>query len=531
MATLLSIGSGNWTSSGTWGVVDSTSFLDSTASASSLTASAVNSASFIPGAITISGFAVRFRGRTLSPTATITGSIYNVTGAAVVAGTSVTINVSDLPACIDNTSLTGVGWTYFKFSSPVTLLAATSYAVRLSASASFQISVYRNATAGNWSRALVTTTTAAPAATDTIIVAGEYTAASTNATYTVTMDSTSSAVSYGTVYVGAKGKLSYGTSAATNYYLKMAGSLIVMAGGIFEMGTSGTPMPSDSTATLEITTTTASQYGIFIEGQWHAYGASKTSFANLAADMSAGATTSTTDVSTGWLSGDLILYPTTSTTYTQNEALTLNANASGTGLSHNASSFAHGGNAATYVQAEIANLTRNVKILATNVATPPFSLVRGYNSKAALSYVEFRNFGSTSTGTAALSVSTVSGASGGIDVSVDNCSFYRTAQTASTFAISLTADPGNNGGAPVQFAFTNNTVYNFGTSLLTMSPATATTTWTTAPYFANNLFCATASGQTAVAFTTVMYSFYNNRVCGAGAFGWYCSVTTALTAA
>jgi hypothetical protein len=363
MATLHSITSGDFTSATTWGVVDPTSLLDSRLSQTgNVTTTQTNtSVAFTPGAITIIGVSIQIVGRTSNVSGTVTMRLWNNTVGAVVK--DVTINYFDLPDT-GNASTPYIGWTYFKFDAPVTLLAGNQYAIRMFSSVSSVIQVYTNGTVNNYSRALITSTTAAPVATDVIIISGEHTTPGTFTPYTVTMNLTS-ATTYGQFYVGSLGTLTYGTASNTNYFLTLAGFLNVGAGGNFTIGTSIDPIPPTSTATLQLTCTTALQFQILVYGTMTTYGATKSITTKLAADVIVGAITSTTSDTTGWSNGDIIAVPSTTRTSTQHETKTLNANASGTSLTHNAYTFAHGGNATTKVQADVVNLTRNVIIRST----------------------------------------------------------------------------------------------------------------------------------------------------------------------
>ena len=229
MAVRLSRTSGSWTSAGTWGLVDSTSYNNNESTATALTTSYQASSGSTTGAITVDGVAVKLSVRT-GTTGTI--SIRLATGGVLVSGTEVTINVADLPVAA-TADLNG-GWQFFKFSSPVTLSAATSYTVDAKTSNASQVSL-RSASGSNWARALVTTTTGAPAAGDDLIICGEYLSAGSSNSFTVTMDETAS-TDYGAastslvtpaIAICNKGTLSYGTTAATNYNLKVSGHVIV----------------------------------------------------------------------------------------------------------------------------------------------------------------------------------------------------------------------------------------------------------------------------------------------------------------
>ena len=391
MAILHSISNGNFTSSSTWGVIDATSYLDSRAASTTLTTSAVASSTFIPGAITISGVSIQVLGRIAIPlTSTITLQLFNSTSSTVI--TSVTINVSDLPNT-GNQATPYAGWTYFKFSSNQTLVAGNSYSIRLLTSSGSLVSVYRDATANNWSRALVTTTNAAPAASDILITGGSYTSAGVSVTSTVTMDSTSLATQYGNIYVGSNGIFNYGVAASTNYALKLGGDLWIGRGGTFTIGTAAIPIPATSTAVLEINCASALQFQIYNFGTIETkYATTVLHRALLNADIAIGATTMTTDVSTGWKQNDVIVIPSTTRTPTQHERVTLSINASGTTLTHNATSFAHDGNAAIYIQADLANLTRSIKIRSTT-GTFKTRFVQGLNGVTTFFDVEFFEMG------------------------------------------------------------------------------------------------------------------------------------------
>lgn len=171
MATLVSIQNGNFLDASTWDVVNAASFLDSTATPATVTTTPTNGTAFTPGAITISGILLQINDRASVASGTFTVSLFNTTAGTLVAGTTVTVNVSDLPIVATRVGARGLGWANFKFAADITLLAATNYAVRLSTSVASQIIMFTAGTT-NWSRGLVTTTNAAPAATDVLIVCG-----------------------------------------------------------------------------------------------------------------------------------------------------------------------------------------------------------------------------------------------------------------------------------------------------------------------------------------------------------------------
>ena len=385
MAQLLSIATGNASAAGTWGLVDATSFVSSTETAVVLTTSRVGVTTFTPGAITVAGIAVKLAVRT-GTTGTITVDLDQ--GGSLVAGTDVTINVSDLPVAA-TADLNG-GWHYFQFASPVTLLAATAYAVKCKTSSSSQVSLF--ATSGsNWSRCLVTTTTQAPVAGDDMIICGKYTGAGASTSYTVTWNITAT-TDFGStptasnsllapgICVCNKGTLSVGTTAATNYNMKMSNSIIVYTGGTLNFGTTGTPMPRDSTFTLQFDCGANVDYGLTIRnlGTFNAQGLSRTSGKNiyyclLNTDEAVNQTTLGVDTDTGWLDNDVIAVASTTRTYSQTESGALNGNAGASSLTVDGFAgvagglaFAHSGTSPT--QAEVILLTRNVEIKGASAA-------------------------------------------------------------------------------------------------------------------------------------------------------------------
>lgn len=371
MAILHSIQSGNFTDSSTWGLVDPTSALISTVSSVGLTPTYVQSASFIPGAINVQGVSIYINSTAVSASlitaGTVTIQLYNVTTSSITS--TVTLNASDLPNSGGVSSGLNSGWTFFKFTIPVTLVAGNSYAIRALSTSNALISIWRDATTNNISRALVTTTTQAPASTDTLIISGEHTGVGVNSIYEVMMNSVSNTTSYGTLFVSCRGTLNYGTSPYTTYKLKIAGDLYVTSLGVLQIGSDTTPMPDTSTASLEISCASLGQYTIYVYGgTFTTYGASMPNFrAKLNADVAIGNTTSTTDIETGWKSGYKILVPSTTTTASQYETITLTADAVGTTLTHTPYVYAHGGNANTMVQADIGNITnRNITIFSTS---------------------------------------------------------------------------------------------------------------------------------------------------------------------
>lgn len=390
MATLVSKANGDFTDSASWANVDSTSLQISETSNTSIPTSPASSPTFTPGAVTVDGIALKIATRGVSASGTFTAELTQ--GGTPVTGTTVTVNVVDIPVC--STSQNNGGWIFFKFASPVLLAAATAYAVRVSASIGGQISLYRSSTSNDWARILRLTDTATPAAGDIMYIVGEHTGAGARTDLTIVMDNTAT-TDFGSIHVSQGGILSFETSSATDYYLKMSGVSNIFANGILNVGTSGSPIPGDSTAVIEFDPASDGQYGLNIKSGavLNMYGTSKTVAAYLDADASVAATSITSDISTGWKSGDVIGIASTTRTPGDCETVTLSGDASGTTISVGALANAHSGSTGT--EAELINLTRNIMFRS---ATSTFGTYLNFQGDAAvhIEYVAFQYLGDAS---------------------------------------------------------------------------------------------------------------------------------------
>jgi hypothetical protein len=377
MAALVCGATGNFTAAGTWFLVDHNLLSTSTAS-TALTTGNLDSATFVPTANAINGIVVRLASRAAgSPTNTITIILRNsTTGTDVL---TITANVSDLPAASSGGDSEG-GWHYFKASGTHTPNGTDSYVVRATlSSTSTAVSLATNGTANNWQRLIVRTTTQAPAAGDDMFMAQTLDGSTNPATVTartVTMESTT-ATDYGSavastyqpaISVSKACTFTYGTTAATNYVLRISGLLAIYSAGIFRIGNTGAEIPRDSTAVLEFDNASDGQFGLrCLNGSTVSiHGLSRTSGKDvwmclLTADEAAASTTIDVDTDTGWLNGDEVLFPSTTRTITQMETKTLNANAGATSFTLGAGlTNAHSGTG-DYV-CEVWNLTRNVEV-------------------------------------------------------------------------------------------------------------------------------------------------------------------------
>ncbi len=420
MANLISDATGNWSSSSTWGVAEAaTGAAQVTRSASTTTTTSYvySSAFTVTNLAVIDGVLVHVKRSTTTGTFSVALSDDN----GVTATREVTINANDLGA--------EQSWVFFKFGSPLTGDGGTDYKVGIKGSSAGNVTVYRDATAGNWARLLRTTTTGAPAANDNIYVVGEWTAAATGTDFTVTMDSTT-ATDYGTLDIGDRGILTWGTTAATNYVLQLSGDLNIWDGGTYNQGTVATPMPRDSTATLQFDCTSDGQFGLIVNnaGTCVLQGLSRTSGKNvdrckLNTDEAAASTSLGVDTDTGWLDNDRIAIAATTRTATECETGLLNGNAGASTLTVGGFGGAGGGLASAKKgtdnrQAEIILLTRNVVV--TSVSTTNMSYVNaaaGGNLDA--DWCEFRYLGENATNKRGVELATTTGV-----VTMDFCSIW-----------------------------------------------------------------------------------------------------------
>jgi hypothetical protein len=411
---------GNLTDDTTWQLIDTTSYLDSEAGNTALTTSYVTSSAFTPGAITCDGIAVKVALRATSPTTqTFSVALYNSTDSALVAGTEVTIKVSNVPTCVSATT-NEAGWVFFKWSSPVLLTAGKAYKVEAKTSAGSMINLFRDGTAGNWSRYLRTTISQSPVAGDVMHIQREYTGSDTGTSYIITMNQTAN-TDYGVgtdgvvaMTIGNGCHLTYGTSAATNYYLKLSGNLIVYNGGYLDVGTTGTAIPRDSTAVLEFDPVADGGMGLLVQsgGFLNMQGLSRTSGKNIVSaklntDEAIGQTVLGVDTDTGWLNGDEIGIASTTRTYWQCEKRTLSGNANASDITVSASlTYAHSGTSPT--QAEVINITRNVKFRSATSTLMTYMYLKA-TSVTDIDWTEIYYVGHTTAGTYGITVETTTG--------------------------------------------------------------------------------------------------------------------------
>jgi hypothetical protein len=410
--TYISKATGNFTVAGTWAPISAVAAaeLDSETGSTASTTSFVYSVVFTPGAVTADGIAVKVAARTASPTGTMTIELYNNTLAAPV--TEVVINASDVDA-------SGLGWYFFKFGSSQLLIVANDYKIGLKTSVTATVSLYRDGTAGNWSRMLrLTSAASAPASADKLMLMGEWTAAGALTSFTVTMDNTAT-TSFGPTVSGGppqgmtvnKGAtFTWGVTASTAYYLKWKGIMGIYGGATVNVGTSGTPMPSSSSAVLEMDSVANVDTGIRVEAgaTFNAYGATKTVvWTYLNTDEAAAATVIGVVSTAGWAVSDELAFAPTTRTYTEGEKKTILTVDSGVQITLTAGlTNAHSGTSPT--QAEVGNLTRNVKVRGISVTLQGY-VWNGPTAIVTMRYVELYQLGSVTANKRGIDVQVTTG--------------------------------------------------------------------------------------------------------------------------
>lgn len=439
MATLINSGNGDWNANTTWLVAEAGSGAiqnDQTASTNTTTSYVASAAFTCTNADVLVG--VLMHCKRVNTTGTVTIGLSDDNGVSYTR--EVTVNASDLPA--------SQTWVLFKFASTLTADGGSDYKVAIKGSSAGNATFYRNSTAGNWAHILPTNANpaGAPAAADIIYIAGDWTAAATGSSYTVTMNAVAaSIVDHGTLDIGQNGTLSYGTSASTAYYLRCSGNITVWAGGTLSIGTTGTPIPSTSTAILNLDCGSNVQYGLIVKdgGTFNAQGASMAYvWTYLASDEAANSTELTTADSTGWANNDEIAIASTTRTSSECEKGALNGAASGTTLTVDGFAGAGGGLAAAHsgtapTRAEIINLTRNVQLFGASATFQAYILVNN-TAVCDWDYAEFFWMGSATANKRGIDVLTTTGT-----FSANKCSAHDFA-VANSYGFSLVgANPDN----------------------------------------------------------------------------------------
>lgn len=417
MAVRIAAANGDWDTAATWKTVDATSLLDNQIASTALTTSYVESATFTPGAITVDGVAVKVAARASSPSGTI--SVRIAQGGGLVAGTEVTINASDVESRDGEQ-----GWYLFKFSAPVTLLAATLYTVSAKCSVNSDVTLYRNGTAGNWARMLRTTSTGVPASGDSLHILGEWTAAATKTDRTVTLSQDNSgSIQYGNntsittsnpagFTIGKGGAWVFDPAAST--WASFKTTLIIWVGGTVTM----TPVAATGYAGYDHVCASNGQFGTICYGTLTATGNPPTAGKNviqakLTSNLAVAGTTVNLDRDTGWLNGMLAAIAPTNRTYGEFEGLTLSGNAGASSFTSSAgATYAHAGAASGPLYGEV--VLQSFQCWVANGGVGGFGayLQVGAAATVALTWIGLFQMGSSIIGTRGVEVNTTVAASG-----------------------------------------------------------------------------------------------------------------------
>ena len=516
MSVLVSVASGNFTTSTTWGLVDSTSYLNAENATESLLTTAYSgtrSSAFTPGAITVSHLGVKLCER-IGTTGTMSVSLRDATIGLddFVAGTEVTIDVADLPTASE-ANFNG-GWIFFKLATPVLLSVATNYNIQAKTSSASQVDLWCDGTADNISRAIVVTTNQSPVAGDDLIIAEEKTGQGTANAFTVTMDSQDhtdyGAASTSSVTPGLAicdgGTLTWATTAATNFYLKLSGILIIYSGGTMNMGTVATPCPRNSSMTLTFDCGTNVDFGLVVraDATFVAQGLSRTAAklivsCKLNTDEAAAQTVLGVDTDTGWLSGDEISIASTTRTASQCETRVLNANANASDMEVTVGlTNAHSGTSPT--QAEVILLTRNVKIQGASATLQGYIDIRS-TPTVDIDWVEFKWLGSATANKRGFGSVLTTGS-----LSIQYSSLHDFS-VASSIGFDTTASTSTG------WVFSNNVTWNIAN--LHFQVAATSGTWTAD----SNIFMRNTDSSNLVSLSDVGGTFTNNTIVGSTSVG------------
>ena len=428
MAVITNTTTGTWRLAPTWAVVNQDTWTalratqENNGLGSTTTFVGLAAGTAIPAATTIDAIMLKLQTRSTTLGGTLSVRLFNVTAGAVVAGTTVTININDMP-----TPASIPTWMTFKFAAPITTVAGNSYRVELSTSVAASATFMRkSATAGDWTIGLRTTTQQVPTSGDQVLICGDYTGAGAANSYTVTMNATTG-VTLGTsvtnntaLEVSARGSLAWETDPSTNYPMTLNGDFVVNQEGAVTIGTLSLPMPSDSSAILTMNVTANVQYGVLIRGNgsFTTYGASKTTKAYLAANANVAATSITTSVATGWASGNTLAIASTSRLPGECEQVTMSGAASGTSVPISALIALHEGSALSNVaKAEVINLNRNVVIKGVSITLQTY-IFATQAAQIVCGFTEFQFMGSAGTNTRGVEIQATAGSQ-----SFTGCSF------------------------------------------------------------------------------------------------------------
>ena len=426
--------------SASWKVINAGTYRSSTAAQTVISTTLTTSTTNIPGAINVEGINLIVLGRSSSVANTFTLQLFNSTTSTGVK--TVTINTNDIPASTTNFN----SFLYFKFDAPTLLTAGQSYAIRMSASTSTNtVTVYRSATANDFTFNYVTSTTAAPISGDTLFIQGSYTGTTTPSFQTVTYAETGTTPSYSGLNVSSYGNLTLENAPNKNYFLSMtplaaAGQQFWVNGnGIVRFGTSGSPLDNSSTFVLRLPSTVANGNGILIDGlgsEFSAFGRPITRAAKLNANVGANTgNTITTDIVTNWsastITGDLALIGSSTRGTSVIEAKTITGSTGTTvAFSTNVTNAKSG---TTGTQTPVVYLGGNI-IFTGSTTTNTFNIRQRYSSKLYLNNVGLSQLGSATSSLRGLMIEGTAGS----ECIIDSCSFYNNNTSALILPITAT---------------------------------------------------------------------------------------------
>ena len=347
-----------------------------------------------------------------------------------------------------NSSTKLLTYYYFKYSATHTETNGTNnYRINITSSTSSNTGFRVNSVATTVVAIIqVYSATASIAATDVTYIMGITQGATGNpASNTVTMNINDPATAYGAFKIGNGGILSYGTAASTTYYLRVDGSFAVYAGGSFRMGTTGSKIPSDSVATLELNSASSQLSTCFagsevtIQGNpftGNIWRITSTDSIGVVTDRTVG---TSVDISVaGWKAGDIISISATGSRNQTEEKIISSVTSSTLTITTDWSNTHLAG-------AEICNLTRNVILKRGGAGQNRITIEHA--STINIDYSMFDNFYSTSNNIGTI---TLSGTGIVTSESIDYCSFYKC---------------GSGGSGSVFLRFDNNFVTSFSNAM------------------------------------------------------------------
>lgn len=516
MATKLSRATGNWLTNGTWETIDATSFVNSESATGTVTTSYTASAGAVTGIITATGIGLKLSVRT-GTTGTLSAHI--AIAGVEVTGTLVTINTADLPVAA--TADINGGWFFLKFAAGVVLAGATTYTVEVKTSSANQIGLFSTATTA-WSHFISTNASAAPVAGDDVIIAGEYLSAGSSNAFVVTIDETAT-TDYGaastslvtpSISVCSKGTLKSGTTATTNYNLKVSGNIIVYSGGEFDLGTTGTPMPRDSSITLLFDSAANVDFGLTVRnlGTFVSQGQSRTSGKNfvstlLNTDEAIASTSLGVADDTGWLDNDEIAVASTTRTAADCEAGALNGAAGASTLTVDGFAGAGGGLAVAHsgtspTQAEVILLTRNVKINGASASLQGYIDIKA-TATIDCDWTEFKWLGSATANKRGIDTACTTGVQ-----SFQYCSLHNF-EVASSNGLKMS------GASGTGLTFSNNVTFKIANEHFINSASSGTWILDTNIFMSN-----ITAGTNLISLLDIGGTFTNNTMIGATATGF-----------